>query len=65
MSEWRYLGDGVYANFDGMHILLRVNSHENEESEIALEWQVFVALMGFAGKKFKVAIEVKDAEEKA
>lgn len=62
MNEWGYLGDGVYANFDGFHVLLRKNSHENEESEIALEWQVFVALMGFAGKNFKVAIEVKDAE---
>lgn len=24
-----YLGDGVYAEFDGYHILLRVNSHLN------------------------------------
>jgi hypothetical protein len=26
-----YLGDGVYAVFDGWHIWLRLNSHDNIE----------------------------------
>lgn len=26
----RHLGDGIYAGFDGYHIVLRVNDHRNE-----------------------------------
>ena len=37
-----YLGDGVYASFDGYHIWLAANHHENKV--IALEPQVFAAL---------------------
>jgi len=59
MNEWRYLGDGVYAKFDGFHVLLRKNSHENEDSEIALELSVFMALMTFGGKNFNFEFEVK------
>jgi hypothetical protein len=34
-----YLGDGVYASFDGYQIWLAVNHHENKV--VALEPQVF------------------------
>jgi hypothetical protein len=34
-----YLGDGVYASFDGYEIWLAVNHHENKV--VALEPQVF------------------------
>jgi len=37
-----YLGDGVYASFDGYHIWLAVNHHENKV--VALEPQVFKRL---------------------
>ncbi len=38
----RHLGDGVYASFDGYHINLAVNHHENHV--IALEPGVLKAL---------------------
>lgn len=34
-----YLGDGVYASYDGFNIWLAVNNHENKV--IALEPEVF------------------------
>jgi hypothetical protein len=57
-TGWGYFGDGVYARFDGFHVLLRKNSHENEDSEIALEWSVFIALVRFGAKCFETSIEV-------
>lgn len=38
-----YLGDGVYATFDGWHIRLHVGSHESP-SVVALEPEVLEAL---------------------
>lgn len=43
----RYLGDGVYASFDGYQIWLAVNHHENKV--VALEPQVMAALFEHAG----------------
>jgi hypothetical protein len=40
-----YLGDGVYASFDGYHIWLAVNHHENKV--VALEPAVFAALLNY------------------
>jgi type II secretory pathway component PulM len=37
-----YLGDGVYASFDGYQIWLAVNHHENKQ--VALEPAVFARL---------------------
>jgi hypothetical protein len=37
-----YLGDGVYASFDGYSIWLAVNHHEN--NVVALEPEVFANL---------------------
>jgi hypothetical protein len=37
-----YLGDGVYASFDGYQIWLAVNHHEN--NVVALEPKVFANL---------------------
>ncbi len=34
----RYIGDGVYASFDGYHVWLAVNHHTNKV--VALEPQV-------------------------
>ena len=45
-----YLGDAVYAVFDGYHIWLRLNSHDNTEGQIAIEPQVFELLSLFAKK---------------
>lgn len=44
--EPSYLGDGVYASFDGYQIWLAANHHENKV--VALEPAVFAALMAYA-----------------
>ena len=41
-----YLGDGVYASFDGYQIWLSVNHHENKQ--VALEPKVMEALLEYA-----------------
>lgn len=43
-----YLGDGVYASFDGYQIWLAVNHHENKQ--IALDPQVMQRLQGYADR---------------
>lgn len=43
----RYLGDGVYASFDGFQIWLRAGSHDSEPL-IALEPATFEALCAYA-----------------
>lgn len=50
-----YLGDGVYASFDGYQIWLAVNDHTNKA--VALEPEVMRALVGYAIDKmgFKIA----------
>lgn len=46
-----YLGDGVYARFDGYAIWLAANHHANEV--VALEPEVLNALIRFADQVFK------------
>jgi hypothetical protein len=41
-----YLGDGVYASFDGYQIWLAVNHHENKV--LALDPSVFARLCEYA-----------------
>ena len=45
-----YLGDGVYASFDGYQIWLAVNHHENKQ--VALEPKVMEALLEYANRVF-------------
>ncbi len=40
-----YLGDGVYASYDGYHIILDLRAQDS--SRIALEPAVFAALLRF------------------
>lgn len=42
----RYLGDGVYASFDGYYMILDLRAQD--ESRIAIEPQVWDALRQFA-----------------
>ena len=42
-----YLGDGVYAIFDGYGIWLHANDHKNPTDRIYLEPTVFSSLVGF------------------
>lgn len=43
--ENTYLGDGVYASFDGYKIWLAVRHHENKV--VALEPEVFASLCAY------------------
>jgi len=45
MNQDKYLGDGVYASFDGYQIWLVVNHHENKV--IALDPHVQEALIDY------------------
>lgn len=45
--EPTYLGDGVYASFDGYHIWLHLGRHDNPRL-IAIEPQVYDALKHYA-----------------
>lgn len=46
MSAERYLGDAVYASFDGYQIWLRTGDGNNQR--IALEPAVYAALLQYA-----------------
>ena len=43
-----YLGDGVYATFDGEYIWLFVGSHDRPTDTAALDISTYTALLGFA-----------------
>jgi len=43
-----YIGDGVYAGYDGMSIWLHVGSHDKPTDKICLEDFVFMGLIKFA-----------------
>ncbi len=47
-----YLGDGVYASFDGYHVWLRTGSHDAEPA-IALEPAVFMSLARYYERVWK------------
>ena len=42
-----YLGDGVYALFDGYGIWLHANDHKNPTDRVYLEPEVLQGLIGF------------------
>lgn len=48
--EPRYLGDGVYANYDGEYIWLLVGSHDQPTDRVALDISVYTELARFAEK---------------
>lgn len=56
LPESRYLGDGVYASFDGYHIWLHLGAHDNPKL-IALEPDVFRSLQGYAEKCWLPVLE--------
>jgi hypothetical protein len=57
-----YLGDGVYAVFDGWHIWLRLNSHDNTEGQIALEPSVYAALVRYHDRLAKLEASREESE---
>ena len=50
-TEEAYLGDGVYASFDGYQIWLAVNHHENKV--VALDLSVFARLCEYVENRRK------------
>jgi hypothetical protein len=58
-----YLGDGLYAHFDGYQIWLRAPRTDGDH-EVALELQVFDALVAYREQIYKDAklIERKENE---
>ena len=51
-----YLGDGLYAVFDGFGIWLLVNSYEDPTDKVYLEPDVFQALVNFEKESKKPAV---------
>ena len=47
MNAETYLGDGLYASFDGYHIWLKASNGVNVTNEVALEPAVFDALIAY------------------
>lgn len=58
-NEWTYLGDGVYALFDGLGVWLHANSHDQPTDRIYLEAEVLDALDDFCREMAK-AIKRKE-----
>lgn len=48
-----YLGDGVYACFDGMHIILRLDNHLNTRGQICLDSNVMANLKMYEQSRVK------------
>lgn len=49
VAKGEYLGDGVYADFDGFNIWLKVGEHTAPRL-VALEPQTLAALNGYAAR---------------
>lgn len=58
-----YLGDGVYASFDGFQIWLAANHHENKV--VALDPNVVVMLMRYVERVYDLKISVTKVGEQA
>ena len=49
MSEWTYLGDGLYARFDGYQVELRANDPRDPTSPtVYLDYAVYEQFVRFA-----------------
>jgi len=50
-DEWTYIGDGLYARYDGYCITLRANDPQNADSPtVYLEYAVYMQLVEFASR---------------
>jgi len=53
MMNKQYLGDGVYAKFDGYSIVLTTENGVMTTNQIVLEPEVLAALVNYAEKIYK------------
>ena len=51
-QEWTYLGDGLYALYDGYQIVLRANDVNNPEDTVYLDYLTYLRLTEFAGRDY-------------
>jgi len=51
--EKTYLGDGLYAEYDGYQFALKANDDKNPTDTVYLEPKVFIAFLDFASKYLK------------
>jgi hypothetical protein len=58
-----YLGDGVYASFDGYQIWLAVNHHTNKQ--VAMEPAVLLSLLAYAERAYNLKIAVTQVAKEA
>lgn len=65
LDKWVYLGDGVYAKFDGMHMTLATGSHAAPKNIVHLDPHVLGGLLEFISllRKAYVSDEPADAED--
>lgn len=54
-----YLGDAVYAQFDGFHIILSTEDGYRETNTVSLEAEVIESLLKFIETSYKVKINVE------
>ena len=64
MSSFRkppkaYLGDGAYADFDGMHVVLTTEDGRSETNRVCLEGSVLVAFEDYV-RTLRAAIKAHD-----
>lgn len=62
-----YLGDAVYALYDGHYCILRLNDHRNKEGQIFLEPSVVTNLLRFIKEcnQLRTTNERKESENLA
>jgi hypothetical protein len=69
MGQERYLGDGVYASFDGYQIKLRTNrTPRGVDDEIYFDPSTLLAFEGYVKQlkeKYAHAVSIKEALAKA
>ena len=61
MNKKTYLGDGLYAQYDGYHVVLST-LREDVEHFVALDSDVIYEFMRFLEKVFGVKINVERSE---
>lgn len=62
LAEGFYLGDGLYASFDGYQIMLKTRRMEGEHY-VALEPQVLLAFVKYAQEFFPTLMAATKASE--
>jgi len=58
VPEPRYLGDGVYAVFDGFQIWVKTQREIHSTESVALEPNVFAELLAYAESVWHIKITV-------